>query len=294
MYDVFDELNVSALFKNSIITSLKSNRLSHALILEQGDAATRLKAATEIACAVLCKGEARPCMECTACRKVVSGNHPDLHILSKEEKSSMIKVDAIRELKKKALVYPNDSDKSVFIIDGAEAMNPQAQNALLKIFEEPASHLLFILCCNSKSSLLDTVISRATIYSLGKADENEGKGEKELKADELANELLFCFVQDNELAFMKKAAAFTKDKELFRMTLQSMIPILRDAIVMQNRGRDMMSVYTETVKRLCTRLTASKILRLLETIEQLNQSSLMNANHNLVLTRFSALFYRIK
>ena len=294
MLAVFEKLQVSAMFKNSITAALQTGRLSHALILEEGDAATRLQAAKEIACAVLCDGESKPCGVCSKCRKVLNGIHPDLHILSKDEKSSMIKVDSVRELKKKALIYPNDGNKSVFIIYGAEYMNPQAQNALLKIFEEPARHLLFILCCKSKSSLLDTVISRATLYSLGQKSSKECDSEKEEKAVNLADGLLSCLAEENEIAFLRKISVMQKDKELFRLTLNNLILILRDAIVLKSSGNDMLTDCFDTAKKLSTRLTASKILRLINAVEELEENSKLNANHNLTLTRLSALFYSIK
>ncbi len=291
---MFEGLRVSVQFKNSITACIESGRLSHALILEGGDAETGLKAAKEIACAVLCEGEKKPCGVCPKCRKVRSNSHPDIHILEKDEKSSMIKVDPIRELKKKALVYPNDGDKSVFIINGAEYMNPQAQNALLKIFEEPARHLLFILCCKSKSSLLDTVISRATLYSLGQGNEYGNTDDKQSKAQQLSDTLLSSLATENEVEFLKKIAVMQKDKELFRLTLQNMKLILRDAVVLKSGGTDMLTPFNETAKKLSTKLTAAKILMLTKAVTELEESSLLNANHNLTLTRLSALFYNIK
>lgn len=291
---MFEGLKVSAMFKNSITTCIRSGKLSHALILEQGDAETRLSAAKEIASAVLCESENKPCGVCSKCRKVQNGTHPDIHILTKDEKSSMIKVDPIRELKKKALVFPNDGDKSVFIIDGAEYMNPQAQNALLKIFEEPARHLLFILCCKSKSSLLDTVISRATLYSLGLDAEKANSNDKEIKADNLADALLSCFATENEVEFLRSIAVMQKDKELFRLTMQSMKLILRDGVILKSGGKDMLTPYGDTAKKLCARLTAAKFIKLINAVEELEAISLLNANHNLTLTRLSALFYNIK
>ena len=291
---VFESLEVSQAFENSITNAISKGILSHALIFEGADESTRLSAAKEIAAAVLCEGENKPCKECVKCKKVFSGIHPDLHILSKDSKSAMIKVDAVRELKQKALVYPNDGNKSVFIIDGAEFMNPQAQNALLKIFEEPAKHLLFILCCRSKTSLLDTIISRATAYSLGTDLQKAEKTEKEASAEALAAELLKILVDENEVAFLKKIAPLQKDKELFRLCLQGMRSVLRDAIVLQQGGKEMLTDATETVKRLATRLTGKKILELMNTTQELHRCSMANANQNLTVTRFSSLFYSIK
>ena len=292
---MFETLELSPAFKNSITAAIRKGSLSHALILEGSDEKTRLSAAKEIASAIFCKSDIRPCGSCDKCRKVNSSSHPDLHILQKDAKSSMIKVDAVRELKKKALVFPNDGDKSVFIIDGAEFMNPQAQNALLKIFEEPAPHLIFILCCQTKSSLLDTVISRATVYSLGSEAASEKiRSEKEQKADSLASELLKALIEENEVEFLKKIAVLQKDKELFRLCLESIRRILRDSLVLLNGGSEMLTDYSETVKKLSSRLTARKILQLYTAAQELYESSKANANHNLLLTRFSAVFYSIK
>lgn len=291
---MFENLNVSSSFRNSITSALRSGTLSHALILEGADSKTRIDTAKEIACAVLCLEENKPCGICNKCKKVLSGTHPDVHYLEKDSKSNMIKVDPIRELKKKALVYPNDGDKTVFIIDGAEFMNTQAQNALLKIFEEPAKHLLFILCCGAKSSLLDTVISRATSYTLGEEFNESEKSEKGLKALEIARDLAVSLIEENELSFVSKSAVFTKDKELFRLTLKGFQLILRDCIILQNGGKEVISGQNEIAKKMSTRLTARKAMEMHKAVTELYDTSMMNSNHNLTLTRFSALLHSIK
>lgn len=291
---VFEGLNITSQFTNSITTALQSGTLSHALILEGADNNTRLQAAKEIAMAVLCQGEEKPCRSCIKCKKVEAGIHPDVHILKKDEKSNMIKVEPIRELKKSAAVLPNDGNKSIFIIDSAELMNPQAQNALLKIFEEPAAHLLFILCCNAKSSLLDTIISRATSYTLGEEKNTQDNDEKYIKASSIAGDLALCFAKENELSFLAKIAPLQKDKELLRLTLKAIQVIFRDCLVLQHSGKEMLSEHAEAAKALSTRLTAKKTLEIIKLTQELYESSMLNANQNLTLTRFSSLFYSIK
>lgn len=291
---VFEGINATTQFKSSITTALRSGTLSHALILEGKSARDRLDAAYEIAAAVLCEGEQKPCGICSKCRKVQNRTHPDVHYLEKDEKSGIIKVDAIRELKKLAQVLPNDGDKSIFIINSAELMNPQAQNALLKIFEEPARHLLFILCCGAKSSLLDTIISRATAYSLGEEIADTEEDEKLKKAKELATELATSFAEENELGFLKRTAALRNDKELFRTVLTQLKLIFRDCIILQHGGRELISGSAEAAKKLSVRLTAKKAMTILGIITELYESSMMNANHNLTLTAFSARLYSVK
>lgn len=291
---VFGNLNTSVQFKNSITTALQSGTLSHALILEGADKSTRFCAAKEIAMAVLCQGDEKPCRSCVKCKKVEAGIHPDVHILTKDEKSNMIKVEPIRELKKTAGVLPNDGQKSVFIIDGAELMNTQAQNALLKIFEEPAKHLLFILCCSAKSSLLDTIISRATSYSLGEEVYSEDDDEKYCQACTLAGELALCFAKENELSFLTKIAPLQKDKELFRLTLKGMQIILRDCLALQHGGKEILSDFPEAAKTLSSRLTARKAFEILNLTQELYENSMLNSNQNLTLTRFCSLIYGVK
>lgn len=291
---MFEELNVTDAFKNSITKAIEKRMLSHALILEGADEKTRLFAAKEIAAAMLCREAERPCGSCSSCKKMQADSHPDLHIIKKEDKSSMIKVDAVRELKKKALVFPNESEKSVFIIDGAETMNPQAQNALLKIFEEPSEHLLFILCCKTKASLLDTIISRATAYSLGRDSVSAEKNDKEKKAEALACELMEVFVDESEVNFLKKIAVLQKNKELFRLTLEQIKILLRDSLVIQSGSKQLLSGKDETAKKLAKKLTARKINTLYKASQELYNSSVQNANQNLTITRFSSLFYSIK
>jgi DNA polymerase III gamma/tau subunit len=233
-----------------------------------------------------------PCGKCIACSKCEKGIHPDVHILQKEEDSTMIKVDAVRSIKAQALVFPNEGSKSVFIIREAQLMNTQAQNALLKIFEEPSSHLCFILTCPSKSAFLDTIISRATVYSLG--EEIIGQSTKDDKAEALASELMISLATENEFSFIKKTAVFQKDKKLFASVISAMIPIARDALVMKSGGKDLLVEDSTAAKKLAASFTQKKTARLLECLQEFSDSLQFSPNHNLAVTRLCSLLYSIK
>ncbi len=290
---MFEDININPSVKNSLINALSGGRLSHAVILEGLSEQERNKAARYLAMAMLCKSDKKPCGSCNACNKVKNGSHPDLHILTKDEKSSMIKVDAIREIKAKATVLPNDGDKSVFVIHEAQLMNVQAQNAMLKIFEEPSEYISFILTCPSKSSLLETITSRATAYYLGE-ESDTAKDEKAIAANNTAKELLECFISCDELQFIRKTAVFQKDKPLFLLVLNSMVPIIRDSLVLASGGRVLISESDETAEKIKNTLTQKKILQLLESLGELIENTESAANHNLNITRLSAVFFSIK
>lgn len=290
---MFENLSVNEGFRNQIEAALKNGRLSHALIFEGSSEEIRTKAAIELSKAILCKENFKPCGVCSSCIKVQNLGHPDLHLIKKPSDSAMIKVDTVREIKSKALLFPNEGSKSIFIISEAQLMNPSAQNALLKIFEEPQSHVLFILTCPSKSSLLDTVISRATAYSLGE-EFTKDDSEKAQKAKDKANELLLSFIKENELSFIKKTADLQKDKQLFIDILKQMSVIVRDCVVFQSGSKEALSDFSETAKALSTVLTAKKGIRLFDTLSLLTDCAEKSANHNLTLTRLSSKLYDIK
>lgn len=288
---MFENIAVIPSLRNAVSSAIASGKLSHALIFEGSSKEARLSLAKETAKAILCKGADKPCQSCSACHKSDSGSHPDLHIIDKN--GAMIKVDEIRDVKAKAKVFPNDGNKSVFIICEAQNMNPQAQNALLKIFEEPASHVSFILTCPSKSSLLDTITSRATSYFAGE-EISDQSGEETEKAKALAGELLLTMVTENELQFMRKTAVFQKDKALFASALKNMEPIIRDALVLSSGGKSSISGETDLCQKLRSTLTQKKLILILQQLQALRGTVESSANHNLAITRLSSILYSIK
>ena len=131
-----------------------SERLSHAYVVAGSFADT-------LAMAAVCSGRgARPCMECAHCNKASHGRHPDIMTISKPANKREILVEQIRELKRDVIVVPNEAEKKAYIIDGADLMNVNAQNAFLQILEEPPSHAVFILQSDAPDKLLPTVRSR--------------------------------------------------------------------------------------------------------------------------------------
>ncbi len=141
-------------------------RIPHAIIIE-GDAGTgRHTLAKFLSLSVLCDGKDAPCGSCKNCNLINSASHPDVSVISPQDNKKNISVSQVRELKEEAYIKPHQANKRVFIIDCADSMNPQSQNALLKVLEEPPQTVMFILIVESKSALLDTIISRCVVLSL--------------------------------------------------------------------------------------------------------------------------------
>ena len=144
-------------------------KLLHAYILSGGGEATEAKS-REMAAAALCQGAGpRPCRACRHCRKVFQGPfpgiHPDVALVQRSANTkgalrADIVVGQIRELVRDASVLPNEAAAKVYIFPEADAMNVSAQNAFLKLLEEPPAFVTFLLCTENPERLLPTVRSR--------------------------------------------------------------------------------------------------------------------------------------
>ncbi len=147
---------------------IKNKNLSHAYILCAPNGGGKKTLAEYIATAALCLEQGgAPCGKCRGCAMMSAHGHPDCErIIPSGEKNKSIKIDQIREAKEVCYIKPAVSSRRVFIIENAEAMTAEAQNALLKILEEPPEGMLFLLLTDSLHRLLPTVRSRCVILHL--------------------------------------------------------------------------------------------------------------------------------
>ncbi len=175
----------------ALTSAFAQNRIPHAILIE-GDVGTgKHTLARCIASAAVCERENRPCGECRGCHLAAVGSHPDIWFTQPEEGKKNITVAQIRAMRTEAYSKPHLADRRVFVIDRADSMNEQAQNALLKVLEEPPGAAIFVLIAESKASLLETILSRCTVFSLVPPDiqtavavlkENSGYAEDAVRA----------------------------------------------------------------------------------------------------------------
>ncbi|HCG4535996.1 TPA: hypothetical protein NJY08_004846 [Salmonella enterica subsp. enterica serovar Typhi str. AG3] len=135
-----------------------NNNLNHAYYLEGGN---NENFALWLASRILCGGHEN---DCIVCSRIQHYNHPDVVTIRPE--GLAIKVDQIRELQEKASYRSAEGKGQVFIIVGADKMNPQASNALLKFLEEPKSNVTILLLGESRELLLETIKSRVQCVKL--------------------------------------------------------------------------------------------------------------------------------
>jgi DNA polymerase-3 subunit delta' len=150
--------------QRNLALMIKNSKIPHAIILEGEMGLGKKTLAKHIAKAFLCGAQDKPCNICKSCHLLEVGSHPDL--LFTVPDGASIKVDQIRNLRNEAYLTPMMSDGRVFIIDFADTMNENAQNALLKVLEEPPQKVCFILLCENADALLPTVRSRSVCFTL--------------------------------------------------------------------------------------------------------------------------------
>ena len=162
--------------KSAVQNAISARRIPHAIMIEGDAGLGRHTLAKYIAASAVCGGEERPCGSCRDCHLSDVGSHPDISVIAPEEGKKQISVDQIRALRAEAFVKPHSAECRVFIIDGAERMNESAQNALLKVLEEPPQSVKFILITLSRTILLETIVSRCTVLSLSAPEHSLAEG----------------------------------------------------------------------------------------------------------------------
>lgn len=145
--------------KQRLSASFQSGHSSHCYLLCGPAGSGKRTLARILAAALQCTAENVPCGHCHPCRKVFSGTHPDVITVDDPEKKTVY-VDLIRQLQADVYIRPNEGRHKVYLIPRAQDMNESAQNALLKLIEEPPSYAVFLLLTDHAEKLLPTVRSR--------------------------------------------------------------------------------------------------------------------------------------
>lgn len=149
--------------------AVKRQEVPHALLITGPDSVGKRTFALKLAQAMHCtaeNAEQRPCDQCSACRRVNSGNYPDLRVITPEEGKRGVKIDPIRALIQFLTLTPIESQYKIGIITTFEHIVPNAANALLKTLEEPPSYAHLILLATDAELLLPTIVSRCCQITL--------------------------------------------------------------------------------------------------------------------------------
>ena len=139
--------------------SLKGGKLSHAYLFVGPPHVGKMTVAMNLAQALNCEGEGKPCSGCPQCQRIAGRKHADVRVIGLDGRAE-IGIDQIREMQHSASLRPFEGRNRVFIIDGAEHLSHESANCLLKTLEEPPPNVQLILLAVNERLLLPTVLSR--------------------------------------------------------------------------------------------------------------------------------------
>lgn len=147
--------------------AIAMDKVSHAYIINGPDKSGKMMLAEAFAMTVQCEQGGRDaCLECHSCKQALGRNQPDIIYVS-HEKPNTISVDDIRtQVNNDIVIKPYSSRHKIYIIDEAEKMNVQAQNALLKTIEEPPAYAIIILLTTNADNFLPTILSRCVSLNI--------------------------------------------------------------------------------------------------------------------------------
>mgnify|MGYP000034955777 FL=1 len=147
--------------------AIRLGKVSHAYIFGGEHGAGKKLLASLFAMTLQCQEQGvEPCMKCPSCRKALNKNHPDI-IYVVHEKPNSIGIDEIRgQLINDVGIRPYESPYKIYIVNDADKLTLQAQNALLKTIEEPPAYAVILLLADNPDALLPTITSRCVLLSL--------------------------------------------------------------------------------------------------------------------------------
>lgn len=174
MTDLAEEVAFSLIGHHDVLAFIESElkKPSHAYLFVGPTGTGKATVAREFARLLLCPEHGAHDEACSSCRRIGTGNHPDLVIVEPEGRTSL-GADTARWVVGQAVLTPVESDRRLFLIEEAGLMTDQAANALLKTLEEPSAAVVFLLVAESEEDFPPTVASRCRIIRVGRVPEDD-------------------------------------------------------------------------------------------------------------------------
>lgn len=300
--------------------AIAMNKISHAYILNGEEYSGKMMIAEAFAMALQCEEHrSESCMKCRSCRQALDHNQPDI-IYVTPEKPSNISVNDIRtQINNDMVIKPYSSRYKIYIVDHAEKMNIQAQNALLKTIEEPPAYGIILLLTTNADAFLPTILSRCITLNLKSVNEELIKKHlmkyyhiPDYQADvctafaqgnvgraiQLASSEEFNELKNHVLSLIKKIHdmefyelnQIVKDMNVYKKDMDQYLDLLmfwyRDVLYVKATNDINMLIFRDEVydiKKQAAKISYSGIEHVLQALETARVRLKANVNFNLVI-----------
>jgi len=208
-------------YLQKLISLAREHALPHAMIIESKNYVSVKDYLIEILENAMCKGNGKkPCEECSDCIKIKAGFHPDVKFIEPEKDSKSIKIESIRNIREDAYIVSNEGGYKFYIITNGELLTTQAQNAFIKILEEPPKNVVFIICTEFLSALISTIRSRCQVF---KFLENKDSGND---AENLAKAFMQAVLNNDKVEILSLGGKIPNDRIFFKQLVNRIIELL--------------------------------------------------------------------
>lgn len=171
MRELFPSLIGNAETKSRLGRAVLRATLPHAFLFVGAEGSGKKTLARELAASLNCEnigngGYPLPCHACNTCRRITANSFADLHYIRRDGKKMSIGVDEIHKMQEDIVLSSAESDHRIYVIEEAEKLTPQAQNAMLKTLEEPPLGVVIILLAQEADKILSTIKSRVQTVNM--------------------------------------------------------------------------------------------------------------------------------
>ena len=312
-------MNFSCLYghetvKKRLGLAITQDKISNAYVFEGTPGVGKKLCAHIFANALVCSGDNPPCGECSFCIQAKAKTLPDIITVEKDSDKTQIGVDNVREqVISEAYIKPRNARRKIFIIEQGDILSTEAQNALLKVLEEPPEYVTFIICVTSKEKLLPTVLSRSQTVSFFPLsldvvkkyiEENESTDKdaktiaklsrgsigvaKSLISDttkmERIEKSIKCILDlpKNSLSVRQMTEFFAEEKENITEVIDYCLAFFRDCVLLKTGVSDsiIFSDYISSMRVFTQKLSKKELISAFDILTELKISLGQNLNFN--------------
>lgn len=254
-------------YPQNLYKLFKNKKVPHAIILEAENIEKAYTEVLEMVKVLNCKKNTQTaCGVCDSCVKISAGAHPDLKTISMDKDSKCIKIDSIRSIRRDVNIVPNEGKFKVYIIKFADRLTVQAQNAFIKVLEEPPKGVIFILLCKNINSLIGTILSRCEVF----IDQRQNPESYDYELCELARQIICASLQKDKLKVLEIISGLKLDR-----------------IYIQNFVDEILKGYLSHVE--VTTQNANEVLEKLGNLKRVSEALRLNMGLNLLLGYLSVV-----